>query len=369
MRTASNALKVFRLLPLIFLISSTQAQEMANAVHGTDQDSCDILFLGSSHFNFSDLPNLFKEMAAHSGKEISVDQYLRGGFSLSDHAGSSDTEAIIKERDWDYVVLQGSGSIAGYPELFPNERLYPALYDLQNMIEKNCESTIMIYCLPWAYEDGMKWNGMADTYADMQVKIYNNTLQYSNILGFLIAPVGWAWYAVLEELNYPRHYLHLSDWSHPSMKGSYLMACVLYSTIYQESTVGNTFYAVLTEDEATYFQTISATTVLDSLELWNLTEITDIGENLITHSFSLHQNYPNPFRSVTRIEYETEQNTFVEIALFDMLGKRCVNLVNGYKMPGKHSLRFHGTNLKSGVYYYRMIIDGQQQVRKMLLTK
>jgi len=58
----------------------------------------------------------------------------------------------------------------------------------------NFKDTKIIYCLPWAYEDGMTWyEDWTDTYADMQDKIYNNTILFSNEIGFLIAPVGWAW--------------------------------------------------------------------------------------------------------------------------------------------------------------------------------
>jgi len=62
----------------------------------------------------------------------------------------------------------------------------------------------------------------------------------------------------------------MTDWNHPSLKGSYLMACVIYSTVYRESTVGISYYGGLTKGEAEYFQTVASNTVLNNLNTWNI---------------------------------------------------------------------------------------------------
>jgi len=49
----------------------------------------------------------------------------------------------------------------------------------------------------------MTWvEGWTDTYADMQLKVYENTLIYSELIDFPVSPVGWAWNTVLEKMNY-----------------------------------------------------------------------------------------------------------------------------------------------------------------------
>jgi hypothetical protein len=343
------------------------AQETTKDKSDFTKDTCKILFIGSSYFNYNNLPNLFENLTDYSGNEVYIDQYIPSGLYLSDHANSSITESKINEKDWDYIILQGVGRITAYPEFFTDHPVYPALETLQNKISKNCESTKMVFCLPWAYEDGMTWYGWPDTYADMQMKIYENTLQYSNDLDFPIAPVGWAWYAVLEEENYPLHYLHMSDWNHPSLKGSYLMACVIFSAIFQESSVGNTYYAGLPEEEASYFQTVASNIVLDSLDLWNISANTDIDESSALFNFQLSQNHPNPFSSCTQINYEIQKKSFVEISVYDIFGKRYSNLVNEYKLQGNYSVNFNGSNLKNGVYFYKMKIENCVLTRKMVL--
>ena len=125
--------------------------------------------------------------------------------------------------------------------------------------------------MPWAFEDGTTWiEGYDDTYFEMQQMIYDNTIQFSNDIGFVIAPVGWAWNEVMK-VKTQLHYLFRTDWSHPSLRGSYLMACVIYSTLFQEETNGNTWYAGVPADEAQHFQSVASTIVMNDLALWNIT--------------------------------------------------------------------------------------------------
>jgi parallel beta-helix repeat protein len=235
------------------------------------KDPCKALFIGSSYFNFHDLPGLFEHLTRSAGKDVYIDHIGKNGMYLDDHAVSNSTELKIKEIDWDYVVLQGVGPSMAYPTYFTDHLEYPALETLWDKIHNHCESTKMVYCMPWAFEDGMTWyQNWTDTYADMQLKIYETTLNYSKTIGFMIAPVGWVWYTVLEEQNYPLHYLHMSDWNHPSLRGSYLMSCVIFSTLFQQTSVGLSNITGISEDEAMYFQKIASNIVLNNLRLWNI---------------------------------------------------------------------------------------------------
>ncbi|MCK5838652.1 MAG: T9SS type A sorting domain-containing protein, partial [Bacteroidales bacterium] len=227
-----------------------------------------------------------------------------------------------------------------------------------------------VFCLPWAFEDGMTWyQNWTDTYEDMQIHIYNNTLQYSEEIGFEIAPVGWAWYAVLEEYNYPLHYLHMSDWNHPSLKGSYLMACVIYSTVFQESTVGNPYHSGIPEVEATYFQTVASDTVLTNLERWNITPLTSINTKPSTQSlFHLYQNYPNPVNHTTTINYFIQKNRMVKINIIDALGTKVATLVDEEQSPGNYTVKFDATAFSGGIYFYQMIVGRFCQTKIMILN-
>jgi len=235
-----------------------------------ENDTLDVLFIGSSYFSYNDLTTLFINLVNTSGKQVFIGDQITKGY-LADHAENSSTEEKINEREWDCVVLQGVGSLTAYPDYYTHHPVLPALDTLDNKISRNCESTQMIFCLPWAFEDGMTWvPGWTDTYSDMQLKIYNRTLHWADSVDFAISPVGWAWNTVLSEKNFPLHYLHMRDWNHPSLKGSYLMACVIYSTIYKESTEGISYYGGLTKGDAEYFQEVASNMVLNNLDTWNI---------------------------------------------------------------------------------------------------
>ena len=158
----------------------------------------------------------------------------------------------------------------GYPDS-TNNFSYRSIEAMRELIMANSPYTKIVYCLPWAFEDGMLWaEGWTDDYAAMQKKIYDNTLEFADDLGYVISPVGWAWNTVLKERNYPLHYLHRDDMNHPSLYGSYILACSIFSTIYQERALGIDYYADIPEEDAKYFQEVSSNTVLNDLELWRI---------------------------------------------------------------------------------------------------
>jgi hypothetical protein len=95
---------------------------------------------------------------------------------------------------------------------------------------------------------------------------------------------------------------------------------------------------------------------------------TDI-QFILLDDFRLEQNYPNPFNPATTIEFRLPVRTFVQIKLFDMLGKEIALLVNEEKQAGIHEVEFKGTEFSSGMYVYKMIAGKYEQSRKMLLIK
>jgi hypothetical protein len=356
---------------LILIIGLNYA--LANA--GNKQDTCEILLIGSSYFNYNNLKEIIENLADSSNKDIYIDMQGQNGMYLSDHAASPATEVKINERDWDYIVLQGVGVLVAYPDSFPDDHpVYPALITLRDKIHANCESTRMVFQMPWAFEDGMTWyQNWTDTYEDMQIHIYDNTLQYSDEIGFEIAPVGWTWYAVLEEYNYPLHYLHISDWNHPSFKGSYLMACVIYSTVFQESTVGNPYHAGISDEEVNYFQAVASDTVLNNLDLWNIIPLVSVDKNPSPENkMQLNQNYPNPFSDYTTVSFTLNDNSCIQLDIFDITGQHVNTLINENKNPGTYSVYWDsknksGKHVSDGTYYFQLTVDGFIETKKAIL--
>jgi hypothetical protein len=89
----------------------------------------------------------------------------------------------------------------------------------------------------------------------------------------------------------------------------------------------------------------------------------------ILNSFSLYQNYPNPFNPSTQIEFTLPKSEFVELKVYNILGKEVSTLVSRKLNQGNHSYTFEGTNLASGIYYYQLTAGEYREVKKMILLR
>jgi len=86
-------------------------------------------------------------------------------------------------------------------------------------------------------------------------------------------------------------------------------------------------------------------------------------------SYELSQNYPNPFNPATVIQYRLAAAGDVSLKVYDILGREVATLVQGRETEGLHSVEFHGDNIASGVYFYRIRSGDFLSTRKMLLVK
>lgn len=97
--------------------------------------------------------------------------------------------------------------------------------------------------------------------------------------------------------------------------------------------------------------------------------ITSIINNETPEKFSLSQNYPNPFNPNTQINYTIASDGQVTLKVFDILGKEVATLVNEKQNLGSYSLNFDGSNLSSGVYFYKLFSEGYSDIKQMILIK
>jgi len=99
-----------------------------------------------------------------------------------------------------------------------------------------------------------------------------------------------------------------------------------------------------------------------------------INEPFIPESYKLKQNYPNPFNPTTTIEFSIEKEGFVDLKVYDILGREVARLINTKLAAGSYKTVFNASNLPSGVYFVSMKAENQGKVVytkqiKMLLTK
>ena len=89
----------------------------------------------------------------------------------------------------------------------------------------------------------------------------------------------------------------------------------------------------------------------------------------IPAEFALGQNYPNPFNPSTTINYELPASNFVTLKIYDLVGKEVATLVNEKLDAGRYTATFNGSNLASGMYFYKITAGEFTFVRKMVLIK
>jgi hypothetical protein len=89
----------------------------------------------------------------------------------------------------------------------------------------------------------------------------------------------------------------------------------------------------------------------------------------VPNKYSLKQNYPNPFNPVTKINFALPKQGFVTLKVYDMIGREVRTLVNETKSAGNFTVDFNGSDLSSGIYFYKLESEGFSDVKKMMLIK
>jgi len=99
----------------------------------------------------------------------------------------------------------------------------------------------------------------------------------------------------------------------------------------------------------------------------NVTEVS--GKTSLPWSFSLSQNFPNPFNPATEIKYSIAKAGMVNMKVYNMLGQEVASLVNQEQKPGNYEVNFDASKLASGVYLYKIQSGSFALTKKMLLLK
>jgi hypothetical protein len=106
-------------------------------------------------------------------------------------------------------------------------------------------------------------------------------------------------------------------------------------------------------------------------ESWNFnTVVTGIAQlSGIPDKFVCAQNYPNPFNPSTRIDYSLPRTCFVDLTIFDMLGRPVAQLVQEEQPAGYYQREFRPDGLASGVYFYRFTAGEFSTTKRLLFVK
>jgi len=84
---------------------------------------------------------------------------------------------------------------------------------------------------------------------------------------------------------------------------------------------------------------------------------------------NLSQNYPNPFRTTTTINYEVVSGSKFKLSVDNMLGKLMITIVDDFKVPRNHSVSLNANDFSDGIYYYKISSEGYSQTRRMIVMQ
>jgi hypothetical protein len=117
----------------------------------------------------------------------------------------------------------------------------------------------------------------------------------------------------------------------------------------------------------------------DGLPLGDLRYYPDLvsveeNSNSVPNDFQLLQNYPNPFNPSTIIRFNLNKSGYVKLSVFNLLGEKVITLVDDVKNAGSHFVTWNGKNsagvsVPAGIYFYKLEMENNIQVKKMMLLK
>lgn len=173
---------------------------------------------------------------------------------------------------------------------------------------------------------------------------------------------------------YPRTVLSIA-----TISDSVIFAGTYYYGVFHSADSGNTWHHLglpemnIIELKITKSGHLLAGTEFNGLfrqkEVVTSNDESGFGE-VLPKTFSLEQNFPNPFNPTTRIRYYLPTNSSVQLDVFNITGQKVATLVdNQLKPAGTYQVNFDASNLTSGIYLYRLIAGEYTQIKKMTLIK
>ncbi len=242
---------------------------MAFAAHG---QVTRMLFLGNSYTGANSLPTLVEQVATSMGDTVDASSNMPGGHTLAMHTTNTTSQALIASTPWDFVVLQEQSQLPSFPQGQVDVEVLPYAAQLVDAIRANDSCTTPVFYMTWGRQNGDQQNCAnwppVCTYAGMYGLLRERYLQMATANTAACAPAGAAWDLV--RAMHPGIALYVQDGSHPSLAGSYLVACTMYATCFRRSPVGAFHPTAMHPDTAGILQQAAAQVVLDSLTTWNI---------------------------------------------------------------------------------------------------
>lgn len=232
-------------------------------------DTTKVLFIGNSITYYNDMPQTFEDIANSLGETCEMEMHAPGGTGFANHIINPEVYSLFRQGDWDFIVLQpGTGDSGG--EQFGGTPKEETLIRIRTLLDSAylynpCSQVLFYEISNGAYSNSEEH---LDTYNASMDVIHANLDYFSDSTRLPYAPVGEAFRTSWNQDSELLLWNSFGD-IHPNPKGSYLAACVFYSSIFKNSPAGTSVVNTLSNEEAEYFQNLAAETVLDQATEWN----------------------------------------------------------------------------------------------------
>lgn len=238
-----------------------------------DDNAVTILFIGNSLTSANNLPAMIADIAESQGVEVIYATHTPGGAKLRSHASNKKVLRKLRERSWDFVVLQEQSQTPGFGDRQLSRDVFPHATRLVEEAKKANPDSSVIFYMTMAHRNGDPANSNVSpellTYEGTQRRINRTYLTMARDNRSLVAPVGEAWRTVREKQ--PDIVLY-ADNTHPNPTGTYLAACVFYATLFQSPCSGAAIPRRVNQQIAAFLQKTADDVVLTSGIRWDWRE-------------------------------------------------------------------------------------------------
>ncbi|MEM8702407.1 MAG: DUF4886 domain-containing protein [Pseudomonadota bacterium] len=222
-----------------------------------------VLFVGNSLTLRNDLPGMLKEIAATKGIQVETSTSAKGGARLAHHSADAGLLQLMDETAWDFVVLQEHTQLPALGETDVARDSLPFAAELSARARKTSADTQVVFYMGMAHREGDQFHKntlpAVGSYMGMQDRTnatYRKMAKHNNAL---LAPVGEVWAQM--RADHPGVELYVDE-RHPSVAGTYLAACVFFTTLFSQSCASDFVPEALEGAVAATIQQVSDASLL-----------------------------------------------------------------------------------------------------------
>lgn len=220
---------IYKCTTLIIILSLIQI-----GLGNVYSQTINILSLNNSLIDYNNQPAMFNEIAKHMNKNARWHARTQLGRTLLYHYNDELSRELALSSNWNYIILQEQSSL---PRLCPEILMESVKLWKRALLDKNNRNIpIIILPMNWAYSDD--WSKFEQS-SDQLKRSYLNVCR--EIPDIIVCPIGLA-YKILYESKGEKECITLyTDNRHPTLKASYLAACMEYAIIFDENPLNITY--------------------------------------------------------------------------------------------------------------------------------